>query len=402
MKYKPAALYIHIPFCAQKCDYCDFYSIPATAAADGQLLDNFVEALCKDINMQLNTIDAAEINSVYIGGGTPSLLGSRRMKTLLDFLMPILCRGRTTSRKIDEFTVEVNPESLDEDFLHACAEGGVTRISCGLQTFNAPSRRAAGRRGDTTRLNTALALLREAYGGAFSADIISGLPFQDTAALRRDIETLLTYNPAHVSLYDLTLEENTPLYQNVISSKVILPPPEAAEKLWIFGRDFLETNGYTQYEVSNFAPDGKRSAHNIIYWRMGGWLGAGPSASGTIITDGDGSSETHGLRRMVNASVKNYVSNLEPDVSTEPLDRNTLIKESFLMGFRYIEGPDAELFKKRFGCGIENLVPETLRVWRDSGKMQNGARALNKDGLMMLNRFLTDCFIELDRSLLRL
>jgi oxygen-independent coproporphyrinogen-3 oxidase len=392
-----SALYIHIPFCPKKCDYCDFYSIPVNAASDGQLLDSFLEALRKDIERQFKSFDALKVNSVYIGGGTPSFLGPRRMKELLDFLMSILRVGQSSARKIDEFTVEANPESLSEDFLRVCAEGGVTRISCGVQTFNASSRRAAGRSGGSARLNTALALLNEAYGGAFSADIISGLPFQDDAALRRDMETLLFYNPAHVSLYDLILEENTLLYQNVISSKVTLPPAETSERLWIFGRDFLTANGYPQYEVSNFAPDGKRSIHNIAYWRMGGWLGAGPSASGTVIADGGASGGTRGLRRTVNAAVRRYISEAEPEIFTEILDRNTLIKESFLMGFRYIEGPDTVLFKKRFGCEIESLVPETMRVWRDAGKMQGGA--LNMDGLLMLNRFLTDCFIELEKSL---
>ncbi|MDR1149963.1 MAG: radical SAM family heme chaperone HemW [Spirochaetaceae bacterium] len=401
--YSPAALYIHIPFCSKKCDYCDFYSIPVNAATDGQLLDSFIEILRKDIDRQFKPVDTAKINSVYIGGGTPSLLGPRRMKELLDFLMPALSVGQNSARKIDEFTVEVNPESLDKDFLRVCAEGGVTRISCGIQTFNAPSRRLAGRAGGSARLGKALALLGEIYGGAFSADIISGLPFQDEAALRRDMETLLSYKPAHVSLYDLTLEENTPLYQNIISSRVTLPPLETAERLWIFGRDFLTANGYPQYEVSNFAQEGKRSVHNIAYWRMSGWLGAGPSASGTLITDGGASGKTFGLRRTVNADVRPYVSGAEPEVFSETLDRNALIKESFLMGFRYIKGPDAALFKKRFGCGIEDLIPETLRVWRNAGKMQSGTLngalniALNTDGLLILNRFLTDCFIELEK-----
>jgi oxygen-independent coproporphyrinogen-3 oxidase len=268
-----------------------------------------------------------------------------------------------------------------------------------VQTFSEAARRAVGRGGGIGRLKSALSLLGEAYGGAFAADIICARPFQDEAALRFDMEMLLSYSPVHVSLYDLTLEENTPLYRNVASSKIRLPRAEAAERLWIYGRDFLEARGYAQYEVSNFALPGKRSLHNGVYWRMGGWLGAGPSASGTLITGGGGSVGARGIRRLVRACVHGYVSSVEPEVSIEALDRDTLIKESFLMGFRCTDGPDVDLFRERFGRGLESFVPETLRVWRDAGKMRDGAQALNKDGLLMLNRFLTDCFAELDRTL---
>ena len=398
------SLYIHVPFCSKKCDYCDFYSIPTGAEPPGKLLDRFVEALCRDIAGQIAAFRVTELVTVYIGGGTPSLLGPERMKTLLGFIA-----SAGALRGGGEFTVEVNPESLDEDFLRACVEGGVTRISCGVQTFDGEALHAVGRGGGRggggRRAAEALELLSGLYGGAFSADLISGLPRQDEAALLRDIETLLRYGPAHVSLYDLTVEENTPLYRRIASSKLTLPPPEEAARLWIAGRDFLEAAGYLQYEVSSFAPDGKRSRHNIVYWRMGGWLGAGPSASGTIIRDDDG--EASGIRRAVKADVHRYLCESGPVVLSEHLDRDTLIRESFLMGFRYVEGPDAALFQRRFGCTPESLVPETIARWRsggkmrDGGSMQSGLCALNRDGLLMLNGFLTECFIEMDRGLSR-
>jgi oxygen-independent coproporphyrinogen-3 oxidase len=387
-----ASLYIHIPFCAKKCDYCDFYSLPA-GTGSGRLFDLFTEKLLEDIGGQLRAFHVTEPASVYIGGGTPSLLGPQRMKTLLGFLST--AGGRHPP---GEFTVEVNPESLDENFLRVCREGGVTRISCGVQTFDEWARRAIGRQGNVRRLGAALALLNEAYGGSFSADLISGLPAQDESVLLRDIETLLRYGPSHVSLYDLTVEEKTPLYRNASLSKLALPPAEQAARLWIAGRDFLEAAGYRQYEVSNFAPDGKRSAHNIVYWRMGTWLGAGPSASGTIVRGGGAT--LSGLRRTVKTDVRRYISVPGTETVTEHLDRNTLIRESFLMGFRYAEGPDAALFRQRFGCALESLVPETLARWRARGKMRNGLCALNREGLLMLNRFLTECFTEMDRSLL--
>ncbi|MDR0383161.1 MAG: radical SAM protein, partial [Spirochaetaceae bacterium] len=129
------ALYIHIPFCEKKCDYCDFYSLPVKKY--GRLLDSFAERLCDDIDGQLKMFGITEVMSVYIGGGTPSLLGARRIKELLDFLA-VRLKGFPPPA---EFTVEANPESLDADFLRACREGGVTRISCGIQAFDEASRR---------------------------------------------------------------------------------------------------------------------------------------------------------------------------------------------------------------------------------------------------------------------
>ncbi|MDR3355817.1 MAG: coproporphyrinogen III oxidase family protein [Spirochaetaceae bacterium] len=392
MKLVTASLYIHVPFCKKKCDYCDFYSVPEGDWAGGGLLDRFVDALRADIGGQLAGFRVSEPASVYIGGGTPSLLGPGRLKTLLEFLEA--AGGRPLN---GEFTVEANPESVDEAFLRACLEGGVTRISCGVQSFNKEARRAAGRRGGIERLGAALALLGEAYGGAFSADLISGLPGAGESVLLRDIETLLRYGPAQVSLYDLSVEENTPLYRNVAASKLSLPQADEAARIWIAGRDFLEAAGYPQYEVSAFAPEGKRSAHNIVYWRMGNWLGAGPSASGTLIRDGGGG-EARGLRRTVAADLRGYLSEDGPEVLVEELDRDTLIRESFLMGFRYIEGPDTALFQKRFGCPIESLAGETFSRWREHGKMRDGLCALNREGLLMLNKFLTECFIDIDRS----
>jgi oxygen-independent coproporphyrinogen-3 oxidase len=254
------------------------------------------------------------------------------------------------------------------------------------------SRKALGRGGSPEQLHRALSSLGEIYGGEYSADLMSGIPFQTEELLLGDIRTLLSYNPAHVSLYDLTLDEKTPLYKNAAASKIILPAAEEAERLWISGRDALEASGYAQYEVSNFARDGKRSKHNLGYWRMTGWLGAGPGASGTVIDDESGT----GIRRTIKADVQKYVCGGRGLTQTEKLDKDTLIKESLMMGFRATDGPDNNLFKKRFGVTIEETIPDTLRKWRGSRKIAAGKTALTKEGLLLLNVFLRDCFREVD------
>ncbi|MDR2186217.1 MAG: coproporphyrinogen III oxidase family protein [Treponema sp.] len=415
-----ASLYIHIPFCAGACDYCDFYSTAPRGRRRDRLTGAFIEALLLDAEKTLARFARAgngpdrqgrrfpegpvsrtglflRVPTLYIGGGTPSLLGAAGMTRLLGGLMPMLPPLR-------EFTVEANPESLDEAFLRTCRDFGVTRISLGVQTFHEPSRRSVHRVGDGSLLPEKLALTAEYYGGSFSADLITGLPCQTEALVLEDIERLLAFNPGHVSLYALTVEEGTPLSLPPLrrgkSSVPFLPDGETADRLWLAGRDALEQAGYDQYEVSNFSLPGKQSVHNIRYWRMKNWLGLGPAASGTIIDDASGT----GRRYTAAADVDAYIAAAKtgsPAGSglTEELDSATLIKESFLMGFRCIEGPDRDLFRRRFSRDVEELIPITLEAWRRRGLAAAEKTALTREGLLWLDPFLLDAFKEAESQL---
>jgi len=391
-----ASLYIHIPFCPQKCDYCDFFSIPITPDTD-TLIDSYIDAVLSDIEYQINLFNVNNIPTVYIGGGTPSVLGAERITRLLISLKTLLTN-------IDalpvEFTVEANPESINEAFLRACIKGGVSRISLGVQSFCEASRRAVRRNGGVNKLEDALALTAHYYPDAFSADLITGLPFQTEAVIIEDIKHLLSFRPAHVSLYSLILEPQTPLGRkaatggSAAAEAVSLPSQDEADSLWITGRDLLESSGYCQYEVSNFCLPGKACAHNIRYWRMENWLGAGSSASGTIINDETGT----GKRFTYPADIEGYINTPCPRINyavTEELNRTDLIKETLLMGFRYCEGPDNGLFKQRFGRGIADIIPQTIARWRGRDFFQagNGLKP-SKQGLLFVNSFLRDAFGE--------
>jgi oxygen-independent coproporphyrinogen-3 oxidase len=377
-----ASLYVHIPFCAGACDYCDFYSVPAEP--EDRRIDRYIGALLADAEKQIPRFEVKRIPTVYIGGGTPSLLGASRMERLLRGL------GALWPEAPEEITVEANPESAGGDFLRACRDHGVSRISLGIQTFHEPSRRAVRRVGKGARLEEQLALVSRYYGGSFSADLITGLPYQDESVVSEDIKTLLSYGPAHVSLYALTAEEGTPLAEAAKRPGFVLPRGDEADRLWITGRDALEQAGYAQYEVSNFALPGGRSAHNIRYWRMENWLGLGTAASGTVIDDDTGT----GRRYTQPPDVEAYIAGSGP--AEEALDRLTLMKETFLMGFRYIEGPDRALFARRFGPDMEEIIPETLARWR--GLLAPDRTALTPEGLLLLDPFLLDCFKEAERS----
>ena len=393
-----ASLYIHIPFCAYgKCDYCDFYSVPLVSP-EPWLSDprptRFVDALLSEGERLFLKYAPRKIPTIYIGGGTPSVLGPAGILRLLRGISHIVSRYSPPPLEI---TVEANPESADEAFLAAAREAGATRLSLGVQTFHGPSRQAIHRGGAaltasgqpdcTTLLSRRLSLAAQYFPDAFSADLISGFPFQDERILLDDIDALLSFRPAHVSLYALTVEPGTPLAASAGAG-------DEADRLWISGRDALEKAGYGQYEVSNFCLSHRESRHNIRYWRMQNWLALGPAASGTIINEETGT----GFRYTIPSDLDAWLSKTMTDTFFEELDTLTLIKESFLMGFRYLEGPDELLFRQRFRRNIPDLIPNTVSLWRERGLLRKDKAILTKEGLLFLNPFLLEVFDELDAS----
>ena len=392
-----ASLYIHIPFCAGgKCDYCDFYSIPVNENSTA-LKDSFINAVLDDVEDQLALFNIEHVPSVYIGGGTPSVLGAQRMEQLLDRLQVLL---KPLEKTPAEFTVEANPESADVSFLRACANGGVNRISLGVQSFHQPSRRAVNRgngpRGADSieeRLATAAGFFPE----SLSIDLIAGLPHCTEEILLNDIERALSFKPVHVSLYSLILEPETPLGKMALqhsTDALFLPQSDNADNIWIAGRDALEKAGLAQYEVSNFALPGKTCKHNIRYWRMENWLGAGPAASGTIIDDETGS----GRRFTYPAGVEAYLSASRPRIRharIEELAQHDLVREALLMGFRYREGPDLQIFRRRFGRAVENCIPNAVDKWRKRDFFEGNSLKSSPGGLLFLNSFLRDAFGEI-------
>jgi oxygen-independent coproporphyrinogen-3 oxidase len=252
-----------------------------------------------------------------------------------------------------------------------------------------------------------MALAAEAFPGNFSGDLLTGLPFQDEGILLEDIGRLLALEPGHVSLYALTVEEGTPLGERTGGTERGLvrqgfPSQDEADRLWILARDALEAAGYEQYEVSNFCRPGKESLHNIRYWRMEEWLALGPSGSGTVILPGEAGAWAEGRRRTVEPCLERWLSRRPGEgvpLREERLDGLTLMKECFLMGYRYRGGPDPGRFQARFGMSPEEAAPGTMKAWRDRGLLGEageGASALTKEGLLLLDRFLVEVFRELE------
>jgi oxygen-independent coproporphyrinogen-3 oxidase len=391
----PVSLYLHIPYCTAKCDYCDFYSVPCNVN------DNYIDLLLHETKRRLAETAIAignqrpiAIPSVYIGGGTPSLLGAEGITRLLKGVRA-LCGGAESRAVLDapcEITVEANPETADLPFMKACADNGVTRFSLGIQSFNGAYRKALGRRSwvmankpqDEELLAKHLSWAADIFGRRLSVDLLCACLEKDAYERQKDIlvhdiEQTLSFVPGHISLYALSLEQNPPLASRLEKTGI----EEQTDRLWLFGRDMLVKAGFQQYEISNFALPGLRCLHNMRYWRMENWIGVGPGASGTIL-NGKGSGNVYGLRASYAPDVGSFLAGTPP--VTEALDRLTAVKETLLMGYRYIEGPDTALFKERFGKSIEETIPKTLEKWQ------------KKDRMLFLNAFLLDAFQELENG----
>ena len=266
------ALYVHVPFCAQKCRYCDFDSRSFAPCDLSAALDAYFEHLYARLDAFGDAGALAQVRTVYVGGGTPSLAGERLVE--LARRISMLC-------KPVEFTCEANPESLTSQLTAALAGVGVTRISLGVQTFDNAELAAIGRIHDADRALAAIATVKNA-GLDVSCDLMCGLPGQTMASWQYTLDGVLAAAPHHVSVYPLTLEEGTPLYRMACRDESLEPEEDFQAACMDVARERLSSAGYHPYEVASYALDGHECAHNIAYWIGRGYLGLGRSAAGML------------------------------------------------------------------------------------------------------------------------
>lgn len=266
------ALYVHVPFCVQKCRYCDFDSRSFAPCDLSAALDAYFEQLYARLDAFGDAGALRQIRTVYVGGGTPSLAGERLVE---------LARRISAWCKPVEFTCEANPESLTSQLTAALAGVGVTRISLGVQTLDNDELAAIGRIHDADRALAAIATVKNA-GLDVSCDLMCGLPGQTAASWRRTLDGVLAAAPHHVSVYPLTLEEGTPLYRMACRDESVEPDEDFQASCMDVARERLGAAGYHPYEVASYALDGHECAHNIAYWTGQGYLGLGRSAAGML------------------------------------------------------------------------------------------------------------------------
>lgn len=270
MKYR--ALYLHIPFCRAKCLYCDFDSRALTGCALEEAIGAYCEGLSAQVDAHGNAGELSEVETVYVGGGTPSLLGVR-LVGLVDYV-------RAYCEPV-EFTCEANPESFTLDLAQALRAAGVTRISLGVQSLNASELKAIGRIHSAEQAMLAVAQAKAA-GFSTSCDVMCGLPGQTLDTFAETLRSLVTLNPDHVSVYPLQLEEGTPLARMEEAGEIEVPDEDFQAQCMDLAAEVLEEAGYERYEVASYAKPGHRCRHNIAYWTGKPYLGLGRSAASML------------------------------------------------------------------------------------------------------------------------
>jgi oxygen-independent coproporphyrinogen-3 oxidase len=324
-------LYIHIPFCVRKCAYCGFYSV-----TDRSLIPGYLAALRREMDLYRGW--AASFDTLYIGGGTPSVLSSEEFEKLLSDI-----RTAFTITKDAEITVEANPADIDTGLLTALCCAGVNRLNIGVQSFNDGILTFLGRRHDRERAVSAVRTARIAGIENIGIDLIYGIPGQEMPVWLSTLREAITLDCNHLSCYQLTLEEGTPLAEKCSRREIKFPGESLQADFFFNTAEILEDNGYAHYEVSNFARPGRESRHNRKYWNHVPYLGLGPAAHSFS------GRERRWNRRAINAYICDLESGQKPVESREILNDEQLCLEALFLGFRTRRGICLETFKIRYG-----------------------------------------------------
>lgn len=344
-----AGLYIHIPFCRRKCLYCDFYSA-GSRIADWDL---FTQTLLAELNTRKLEIPP-HLSTLYIGGGTPSLIPEKNFLELMDGLLSIL-----PNFSPKEFTLEANPEDICDQNLKLWKESGVNRLSIGVQSLDNKELQLIGRRHTGLEAEKAIEKASE-YFDHLSVDVMFGLPQQTLASYLNTLQKIQNLSPAHISSYSLMLEEGTAMTHLMREKKLMQPSENEWMDLYDLTIDFLENNGYIRYEISNFAKPGQESRHNLSYWRGEGYLGLGPGAH---------SYDGKYIRRANPCDIKGYLRHFKvpskkehttPFYTEEILGPNELYEELIMTRLRTAEGLSLDELENKFGKSVkENLLQKS-------------------------------------------
>ncbi|GAB4238493.1 MAG: radical SAM family heme chaperone HemW [Deltaproteobacteria bacterium] len=343
-------IYVHVPFCVRKCGYCDFYSV---AGGEGER-EAFPALVEREMDLLLREFPGeADVpaDTVYFGGGTPTVLGPDRLSRLLAAI-----RSRFPVTEGAEISVEANPGTVTgEDFVHL-REGGFTRVSLGVQSFRLATLSALGRIHSVTDVRAAYRDARRAGFPSVGIDLIFGNPGQREADWREDLDLAVTFLPDHLSAYALSPEPGTPIHGAIARGEVALPDDDTVARMYDAARETLLAAGYRHYEISNFARPGKECRHNRKYWRRDGYLGLGPSAHGLLFP---GESAPHGLRTSNPPSLSAYAGALGegrlPWKEACACDREDAWKDALIFGLRTAEGVSLPSVEDRNGPPPERL-----------------------------------------------
>ena len=378
----PLALYIHFPWCEKKCPYCDFNSHQVKDGVRGFDEERYIKALIADLETELPRIWGRQVHSIFIGGGTPSLLSPKGMDDLLSAI-----RARVNLEPSAEITMEANPGSVEADKFAAFAKSGINRVSLGIQSFQDEQLKALGRIHNGEEAKRAIAIAVKNFKSV-NIDLMYGLPNQSLRAAKADIETALSFKTPHLSLYNLTLEPNT--YFANFPPK--LPSEDEIDAIFEQNLELLTAAGYKRYEVSAYAKKDQECKHNLNYWRFGDYIGIGAGAHGKI------SFPDKVTRQVRERHPETYMQAMESKgnalIESRDVSAKDLPFEFMLNTLRLTDGVETKTFSERTGLPL-HVISKGLEEASKKGLLDDNPTALKATalGLRYLNN-LQEMFLE--------
>ena len=345
-----AMVYVHIPFCVQKCAYCDFLSFPGRPAEE---MKAYIRRVCEDIRDFEG--EGRKISSIFFGGGTPSLIGG---EPLADIMSTI--RSRFELTEDCEISLEMNPCTVSDVLLKEVREAGFNRLSLGVQSFHDEELKALGRVHDRKTALQAIERIRKADFDNFNIDLMSAVPYQTAERWEEVLREAVQAGPAHISAYSLILEEGTPFYDRYSAGVYPLPDEDEERRMYHRTAQILKEAGYERYEISNYALPGRECRHNSGYWKRREYYGFGLGAASLVGSE----------RRKVTEDIRVYITKSEPLFRSENLSIEDEMSEFMFLGLRMMEGVREDGFQKAFGRSLTEAYGPQLRKLTDLGLLK--------------------------------
>ena len=369
-------LYIHIPFCAAKCAYCDFYSL--SGADKLSLQEDYIDALCQSAKIMSEKFSDTVFSSVYIGGGTPSILSCKLLKKLFTSI-----RVNFQISETAEFTIEANPATLTADKLSVMTDGGVNRLSLGCQSTNDAELRRLSRIHTFSEFCESFDMARNAGISNISVDLMYGIPLQTKASLMRSISDIAKLSPEHISLYGLRVEPDTKFGKD---RTLVLPSDDTQAEMYLEAVKHLAKLGYERYEISNFAKGGHYSRHNMRYWECGEYLALGPAAHSYI------DSVRYAYGRDINAYIKAVSDGHMPEYEECTLLTDSDRQEEYIiLSLRLEKGLSLDRFEALFGkTAAQELISRAKPYIGEFMTVENGCLKFTSQGFLVSNTILSE------------
>ena len=373
-----AGLYLHIPFCKQRCAYCDFFSTTSC-----QECDAYVKALCFEMELRRDYLSGASLQTIYFGGGTPSLLTEAHFTRLFQAISSLFTVDLNA-----EITLEANPDDLTPSYLQMLSQFPINRISMGVQTFSNATLKLLNRRHTAEQAIQAVRDCRSAGFLNLSLDLIYGLPGEDLACFQENVQQVLALEPSHLSAYSLTIEEGTPLHRMCELGEIQEMEEEESLSCYMYLCTALKEADYHHYEISNFARSGCESRHNSSYWSGIPYLGLGPSAHSY-----DGESRQWNVSNL--SLYLKGITSKKPSFQREELDERTRYNDFLLTRLRTSKGVPLDEIRSLFGTDFYSSLLEGARPWILSGKLviKDTQLCLTQDGIFVSDAILSSLFL---------